>query len=118
MLRCALRDADGGELVAYLEATRRDPPTPGASVWLGWEPDAARLLHPDAAADAAPEPRELARSAQEAAETGPAPAQESGMRLRSDRSPAAGASDAISHAAQGVAGLPARRVTNALGIDR
>jgi len=51
LLRCALRDADGGELVAYLEASRGMPGVyPGASVWLGWEADAARLLHPDGTA--------------------------------------------------------------------
>jgi spermidine/putrescine transport system ATP-binding protein len=51
VVRCALRDAAGGEQVAYLEASRQDPAVkPGASLWLSWEPDSARLLHPDAAA--------------------------------------------------------------------
>jgi spermidine/putrescine transport system ATP-binding protein len=51
VLRCALRDPDGGELVAYLEAARGTAGVyPGAQVWLGWEPDAARLLHRDASA--------------------------------------------------------------------
>jgi spermidine/putrescine transport system ATP-binding protein len=55
VLRCALRDAEGGELVAYLEASRGMPGVyPGAAVWLGWEPDAARLLHPDGAASSEP----------------------------------------------------------------
>jgi len=48
MLRCALRDPDGGELIDYLEASRQQPGVkPGASLWVSWEPDAARLLHPD-----------------------------------------------------------------------
>jgi spermidine/putrescine transport system ATP-binding protein len=51
VLRCALRDADGGELVDYLEASRGMPGVvPGAAVWLSWEADAARLLHPDGTA--------------------------------------------------------------------
>jgi spermidine/putrescine transport system ATP-binding protein len=60
VLRCALRDPEGGELVAYLEASRGMPGVyPGASVWIGWESDAGRLLHPDGttgpeAADATP----------------------------------------------------------------
>jgi hypothetical protein len=49
VLRCALRSAEGGELVAYLEAARRDPAVhPGAALWLGFEPAAARLLHAEA----------------------------------------------------------------------
>jgi len=48
VLRCALRDVAGDELVAYLEASRREPEVrPGASLWLSWAPDAARLLHPE-----------------------------------------------------------------------
>jgi spermidine/putrescine transport system ATP-binding protein len=45
VVRCALVDAAGNEVIAYLEATRQEPAVrPGASLWLGWEPDAARLL--------------------------------------------------------------------------
>jgi spermidine/putrescine transport system ATP-binding protein len=56
--RCALRDPAGGELIDYLEASRQAPGVhPGASLWVSWEADAARLLHPDspptAAADGA-----------------------------------------------------------------
>jgi spermidine/putrescine transport system ATP-binding protein len=48
VLRCAMRDDEGGELVAYLEASRGIPGVyPGAIVSVSWEPDAARLLHPD-----------------------------------------------------------------------
>jgi spermidine/putrescine transport system ATP-binding protein len=47
--RLALRDATGGELVDFLEASREQPGVvPGASLWVSWEPDAARLLHPEA----------------------------------------------------------------------
>ena len=120
-LRCALCDPLGGELVAHLEADEPRPGVaPGAALWLSWPVDAARLIPPEPAADAAPEPatgscdskpkrppeRSLLRRKNRV------------MRLRSDRSPAAGVSDAISHSAQGVAGLPARRATNTLGIDR
>jgi ABC-type Fe3+/spermidine/putrescine transport system ATPase subunit len=56
VVRCALRDADGGELVAYLEAARQDPAVrPGAGLWLSWEPGAARLLHPDGVTPAEPQ---------------------------------------------------------------
>ena len=49
LLRCALRDPSGGELIDYLEASRQQPGVkPGASLWVSWERDAARLLHPDA----------------------------------------------------------------------
>ena len=49
MLRCVLRDAQGGELTHYLEASRQEPGVrPGATLFASWEPDAARLLHPDA----------------------------------------------------------------------
>ncbi len=49
LLRCALRDPAGGELIDYLEASRQQPGVkPGASLWVSWERDAARLLHPDA----------------------------------------------------------------------
>jgi spermidine/putrescine transport system ATP-binding protein len=61
LLRCALRDADGGERVAYLEAARQEAKVqPGARLWLSWDPDASRLLHTDsspgalAAVDEAP----------------------------------------------------------------
>jgi spermidine/putrescine transport system ATP-binding protein len=48
LLRCALRDASGGELIDYLEASRQPPGVvPGASLWASWERDAARLLHPE-----------------------------------------------------------------------
>jgi len=48
LLRCALRDQAGGELIDYLEASRQQPGVrPGASLWVSWERDAARLLHPD-----------------------------------------------------------------------
>jgi spermidine/putrescine transport system ATP-binding protein len=51
--RCALRDPTGAELVDYLEASREAPDVrPGAALWVSWEPDAARLLHPDSAARA------------------------------------------------------------------
>jgi spermidine/putrescine transport system ATP-binding protein len=57
--RCALRDAAGGELVDYLEASREAPGVrPGAALWVSWDPDAGRLLRPDAgtpAADGLPE---------------------------------------------------------------
>ncbi|RIL00290.1 MAG: polyamine ABC transporter ATP-binding protein [Proteobacteria bacterium] len=46
--RCALRDADGGEWIHYLDAAREAPEVvAGAKLWVSWEPDAARLLHPD-----------------------------------------------------------------------
>jgi spermidine/putrescine transport system ATP-binding protein len=49
VLRCALRDAAGGELVAYLEASRKEPAAqPGAKLWLSFEAAAARLLRADA----------------------------------------------------------------------
>ena len=49
LLRCALRDQAGGELIDYLEASRQQPGVrPGASLWVSWERDAARLLHPEA----------------------------------------------------------------------
>ena len=54
VLRCALRDPSGGELIDYLEASRQQPGVrPGASLWVSFEPDAGRLLHPDAAAPVA-----------------------------------------------------------------
>jgi ABC-type Fe3+/spermidine/putrescine transport system ATPase subunit len=50
VLRYVLRDARGNELIAHVETTRRDPHVRiGASLWLAWAPDAARLLHPDGA---------------------------------------------------------------------
>jgi hypothetical protein len=49
-LRCALRDPSGGELIDYLEASRQPAGVvPGASLWVSWEQDAARLLHPEVA---------------------------------------------------------------------
>ena len=49
-LRATLRDAAGGEQVAYVDASRADPSLrPGVALWLGWDPDSARLLHPGAA---------------------------------------------------------------------
>jgi spermidine/putrescine transport system ATP-binding protein len=48
VLRCALRDAESNELIAHVEATRHDPALrTGASLWLAWPPEAARLLHPE-----------------------------------------------------------------------
>ncbi len=48
LLRCALRDQTGGELIDYLEASRQQPGVvPGAALWVSWERDAARLLHPE-----------------------------------------------------------------------
>jgi spermidine/putrescine transport system ATP-binding protein len=45
--RCALRDAAGGEWIDYLDAARQMPGVaPGATLWLSWEPDDARLLLP------------------------------------------------------------------------
>jgi spermidine/putrescine transport system ATP-binding protein len=45
-VRCALEDAVGDELVIYLEEHEQKPEVrPGASLWLCWRPDAARLLH-------------------------------------------------------------------------
>jgi hypothetical protein len=36
--------------VDYLEASREAPGVrPGAALWVSWDPDAARLLRPDAA---------------------------------------------------------------------
>jgi spermidine/putrescine transport system ATP-binding protein len=47
-VRCALEDAAGDELVIYLEEHEQKPEVrPGASLWLCWRPDAARLLHPE-----------------------------------------------------------------------
>ena len=48
LLRCALRDPAGGELIAHLEAARPQPGIhPGASLWVSWQPGAERLLHPE-----------------------------------------------------------------------
>jgi spermidine/putrescine transport system ATP-binding protein len=50
VVRCALRDDAGDELVIYLEESEQKPEVrPGAALWLRWHPDAARLLHVDAA---------------------------------------------------------------------
>jgi spermidine/putrescine transport system ATP-binding protein len=47
-VRCALEDAVGDELVIYLEEHEQQPEVrPGASLWLRWRPDSARLLHPE-----------------------------------------------------------------------
>ncbi len=54
VLRCALRDSVGDELVAYLEASRHEPTVrPGAQLWLSFAPEAARLLHPEPPAGSA-----------------------------------------------------------------
>jgi spermidine/putrescine transport system ATP-binding protein len=46
--RCALRSASGDELVAHIESDRPVPEArPGAALWIHWDPDAARLLHPE-----------------------------------------------------------------------
>jgi hypothetical protein len=50
--RCALCDANGNEVVTYQEAQRPEP-VRGGAMWLTWEPDSARLLHPDATAASA-----------------------------------------------------------------
>ncbi len=48
VLRCACRAGSGEEVVAHLEAARRAPEVrAGAALWLTWEPEAARLLHPE-----------------------------------------------------------------------
>ena len=43
-VRCVLRDADGGELVAQLDASGGAGLARGAALWASWEIDAARLL--------------------------------------------------------------------------
>ncbi len=54
LLRCALRDEAGGELVAYLEPAHGDAkPEAGARLWIAWRSGAARLLHGEAPAPAA-----------------------------------------------------------------
>jgi spermidine/putrescine transport system ATP-binding protein len=51
VVRCALLDAAGDELVVYLEEHEQQPEVrPGAALWLSWQPRAGRLLHPDAGA--------------------------------------------------------------------
>jgi hypothetical protein len=51
VVRCALLDAAGDELVVYLEEHEQGAEVrPGASLWLSWLPRKARLLHPDPAA--------------------------------------------------------------------
>ena len=63
LLRCALRDADGGDFVAYLEGSRHDPAArPGASLWLDWRSDAGCLLDPDTAPNATPKDSPVAGS--------------------------------------------------------
>jgi hypothetical protein len=50
VVRCALRDAAGDELVIYLAESEQKPEVrPGAELWLRWRPDAARLLHVETA---------------------------------------------------------------------
>jgi len=50
MVRCALCDAAGNELVAHMPGESRGPEVRrGATLWLVWRPKAARLLRPDAA---------------------------------------------------------------------
>ena len=50
VVRCALRAADGTELVAHLgPADGTVPLAPGLAVFVDWEPDAPRLLPPAAA---------------------------------------------------------------------
>ena len=47
LLRCALRDATGGEIVAHLGSDRRlAKPGIGEPGWASWQHDAARLLPP------------------------------------------------------------------------
>jgi spermidine/putrescine transport system ATP-binding protein len=46
VVRCALLDSAGDELVVYLEEHEQRPEVrPGASLWLSWEPRGSRLLH-------------------------------------------------------------------------
>jgi spermidine/putrescine transport system ATP-binding protein len=48
VVRCALLDAAGDELVVYLEEHEQQPEVrPGAALWLSWKPRAGRLLYPD-----------------------------------------------------------------------
>jgi spermidine/putrescine transport system ATP-binding protein len=48
VVRCSLLDAESNELVIYLEEDEQRPEfRPGASLWLHWRYDAARLLHRD-----------------------------------------------------------------------
>jgi spermidine/putrescine transport system ATP-binding protein len=54
LLRCAVKEPGGGELVAYLEpAHTHAKPEPGARLWIAWPSEAARLLPPEAQAPAA-----------------------------------------------------------------
>jgi len=47
-LRCAVRTPSGDEIVAHIESDRPVAAAkPGAALWLYWEPESARLLHPD-----------------------------------------------------------------------
>jgi spermidine/putrescine transport system ATP-binding protein len=49
VLRYALHDASGHEIVAHVESEDRDPSIKvGDRVWAGWDPTASRLLPPDA----------------------------------------------------------------------
>ncbi len=48
VVRCALLDAAGDELIIYLEENEQKPEVrPGAQLWLRWRPEASRLLHGD-----------------------------------------------------------------------
>jgi spermidine/putrescine transport system ATP-binding protein len=48
VVRCALLDAAGDELVVYVgEHEQRPEVRPGAALWLSWRPGAGRLLHPE-----------------------------------------------------------------------
>ena len=54
-MRCALEDAVGDELIIYLEEHEQKPEVrPGATLWLRWRPDAARLLHAEETPPAQP----------------------------------------------------------------
>jgi len=45
VVRCALLDAAGDELIIYLEENEQKPEVrPGAKLWLRWRPEASRLL--------------------------------------------------------------------------
>jgi spermidine/putrescine transport system ATP-binding protein len=50
VVRCALVDVAGNELVVYLdERAPRPPVRPSDALWLRWRPDSARLLHAESA---------------------------------------------------------------------
>jgi spermidine/putrescine transport system ATP-binding protein len=51
VLRCALSDAAGDDLVVYLDEQRQRPELrPGARLWLRWRPESSRLLREEAPA--------------------------------------------------------------------